>query len=697
MWLDEGKFSKYSALSREYCVAEFINSVGVPSGTHLKIRISADARYRLYINGKFIGRGPTTAGSDYLQQKLTHFFIDEYDYISNGNVDIRILATSVPSVMCEASFGQSGVYFEMLDEKNAPICIDKEWLARPMSSCQGPAYTDYTAPEYEFGKACEVSDIYNAKISPLLPLEENDIFPTSLDEITLNSTTGKAIFDKIYSAYPVISLKTDGKVRVKLTCEEIDGVGTFVEEFVADADIIHTSPRMRSVGQMTIAIENISATSAKIDSAYIVYSAYPVINEATFYCDDELLNRIYNLCMHTLKICRKDLHLDSPTHQEPLACTGDYLIQSLMEYVNIYDPTLTALDIYRTSQILKVQDGKMFHTTYSLLFPEWLYDYYMYTADTVLVKECEEALKLLLDRFDTYMGGNGLVEGAPDYMFVDWILMDENGNHTDPENVMSHGGFEGYSLHHPPKALGQSALCMFYYNALTKCAGLYDVIGKPKNADLCRKKAQKLKNSINKHLYDKKRGLYVGGLNTPNVAPDSQWLPENTDKVFYLKQANTLAVLYGIAPENEGGRILKYVIDDLKKEEMQPYFYHFFLEALLKENMFDPYGMELIRRYESLLEKCDKGLCEAWEMFPSDCSHAWGGTPAYMLKKAICGFEMLEPGYKKIKIKPWIFDLDYIYVAFPTPYGLIEIRINENGFTYDAPKEIEVETESYNG
>ena len=65
MWLDEGKFSKYSALSREYCVAEFINSVGVPRGTHLKIRISADARYRLYINGKFIGRGPTTAGSDY--------------------------------------------------------------------------------------------------------------------------------------------------------------------------------------------------------------------------------------------------------------------------------------------------------------------------------------------------------------------------------------------------------------------------------------------------------------------------------------------------------------------------------------------------------------------------------------------------------------------------------------------------------
>ena len=82
-------------------------------------------------------------------------------------------------------------------------------------------------------------------------------------------------------------------------------------------------------------------------------------------------------------------------------------------------------------------------------------------------------------------------------------------------------------------------------------------------------------------------------------------------------------------------------------------------------------------------------------MFPSDCSHAWGGTPAYILKKAISGFEIVEPGFKKVKIRPWIFDLDFVYIGIPTPYGEIEIRINENGFMCSAPDEIQVESENY--
>jgi hypothetical protein len=147
--------------------------------------------------------------------------------------------------------------------------------------------------------------------------------------------------------------------------------------------------------------------------------------------------------------------------------------------------------------------------------------------------------------------------------------------------------------------------------------------------------------------------------------------------------------LYGLCPQGEGKRILEYVLSDLKKEEIQPYFYHFLLEALLKEGLFEKYGLDLIRRYKSLLDKCDKGLCEAWEMFPSDCSHAWGGTPAYILKKALSGFEMVEAGYKRVRIKPQLYDLDYARVDIPTPYGPIEIQITKSGYTLHAPDEIE--------
>ncbi len=695
IWLDTSAFPEYNENDGRYCRVELACEYLIPKGEKYKIRACADARYELFVNGKFIGRGPVSAGGDFLYPKMINAYYDTYELKSNEIVEIRAIVTSKPLALCEYSFGKSGFYLEVIGKNGAPIPPATRWRARPLSECVEPTVTDYTCAPLEFAPCKEIEDIYNALPSPISRLEEKIISPVKMDKIDLNSTTGRAVFDKIYSAYPLISIKADGEVRVNIKCEEIDGVGEYSEVVVVSGDTFHACHRLRSVGQITLTLENISAKSARIDSVKIIYSAYPVKNEATFACDDELLNEIYELSMHTLKICRRDIHLDSPHHQEFLACTGDYFIQALMEYYNICDPSLTRFDILRTAKMFEIQDGRIFHTTYSLIFAEWLLDYYMHTADLFLVKECRVALERLFGRFDTYMGENGLIEKAPNYMFVDWILMDENGNHTDPTNMMSHGNFEGFSLHHPPKALGQSVLCMFYYNALNKGKELFELLGDSKSANMCLKKAQNLKNSINAHLYDSERGLYLGGLNTEDMVEPSEWLPKNTKNRFYLKQANTLAVLYGIAPEDKARDILTYVITDLKKEEMQPYFYHFLFEALIKMNMFDPYGMELLRRYESLLKKCDKGLCEAWEMFPSDCSHAWGGTPAYILKKALSGFEILEAGFKRVKIRPWIFDLDYIYIGIPTPYGEIEIRINENGFLCNAPDEIQVVTEEY--
>ena len=169
------------------------------------------------------------------------------------------------------------------------------------------------------------------------------------------------------------------------------------------------------------------------------------------------------------------------------------------------------------------------------------------------------------------------------------------------------------------------------------------------------------------------------------------WLPANTDKKYYLKQANTLAVLYDIASEDDKQRIIEYILTDLKKEEMQPYFYHFLLEMLYKEGLFEKYGIKLISRYEGMINKCDKGLCEGWEEWDGDCSHAWAGTPAYILKKALSGFEMIEPGYKKIKLSPSTMGLDFADFGISSPYGEISISVKKGGEVFvKAPEKIEI-------
>ena len=124
---------------------------------------------------------------------------------------------------------------------------------------------------------------------------------------------------------------------------------------------------------------------------------------------------------------------------------------------------------------------------------------------------------------------------------------------------------------------------------------------------------------------------------------------------------------------------------------MQPYFYHFLLNALYNEGMFGTHGFDLIRRYESLINKCDKGLSEAWENMQCDYSHAWGATPAYTLKRALSGFEMVEPGYKCVRLEPKLFGFDSAELEIPTPYGSIEISMKKSEMpVINAPKEIKI-------
>lgn len=690
IWLNKELYPKYE--KGEFCIAEFKKELY--SQGPVEIEICAHARYLLFINDKYVGRGPASVGGDFLCGKIENPYYDTYTLPYHGNITIRVLVTSVPTALTEYDFGASGLWVNVRTLDSLIHETDESWDVRLLPERKEVLYTDYTEKEHPFHQAKYIDRSFDIVKSPIEQLTEEKILPVNLDKIVVEgkkSAKTCLIFDKVYSAYPHIFIKCDSKCTVNMTSTENGVGGRFEETVTTDKTVHHFSPRMRSIGQIELEIINEGESPVMIEDVYIDYVHYPIYEEGAFISSDSLINKIYDVCMHTLKICRQTIHLDSPTHQEHLACTGDYFIQSLIEYTSLNDGELAKWDIKRTSELLRVQKGRMFHTTYSLIYPWWVYEHYIHTGDTEVINE--KSIKLLLDRFDTYVSKeNGLLEYAPDYMFVDWVVANsEKDEFLDGGKMMSHGKMEGYSLHHPPKALGQSVLCMFYYNALLKIAELYKIKNNEKSAEECLKKAKNIKEAINTHLFDKEKGLYVGGLNTENQIPENEWLPKNTKTVYYLKQANVLAVLFGIAPKENRESILEYVVKDLSKLEMQPYFYHFLLNALYNEGMFGKYGMGLIRRYESLLEKCDKGLSEAWENMDCDYSHAWGATPAYTLKRALSGLEILEPSYKKIKLNPQLFDLESAEFEITTPFGKIEISMKKGeSVSIKAPKEIEI-------
>ena len=69
--------------------------------------------------------------------------------------------------------------------------------------------------------------------------------------------------------------------------------------------------------------------------------------------------------------------------------------------------------------------------------------------------------------------------------------------------------------------------------------------------------------------------------------------------------------------------------------------------------------------------------------------------PTAWLSRYVLGVQVLEPGCKKIKIKPHLGDLKWVKGTFPTPKGILKIEHKKDASgkvisTYSAPKGIKI-------
>ena len=474
---------------------------------------------------------------------------------------------------------------------------------------------------------------------------------SSLSAAPGETVTADFPLDKIWAGYLAFALTGGEGAAVDVEIYERDARSVHARESVRLTDggsrFDYRSLRLQSCGGCRITLHG-GAGGARIDSLALLSTHYPVCADGGFVCSDESLNTIYETAKHTLKICRQTLHLDSPLHQETLGCTGDYYIESLMSYFAFGDARLTRLDIVRTADRLVQSGGRMFHTTYSLIWLQMAWDYYIFSGDDTVFGEIDEAVRILLSRFHGYTDGGEVIVNAPNWMFVDWVPLD------------------GFNMHHPPRCAGQTVMNAFYYKALRVFAAVCSHRGDDDGAALYGGRADRLKRSFAR-FWDSARGLYFDGENA-DYAPN-EWLPADNGRRYFSKHANSLAVLYGLCPDDARTGIMEKVMTDETLTDVQPYFMHYVLGALYEAGLFDKYGIAQLHRFTALTDKTTKGLAEGWGAFNGDFSHAWGGTAVYRMPQAFCGFEMVEPGFRAVRLRPRLYGLEYADVRIPTPYG----------------------------
>ena len=651
---------------------------------NLNIDIFADTKYFLYINDKFIGIGPVCPGGDYgnaLSMPIQYY--DNYEIEVNSDyADILVLVQLDEAVQADMSLGNGGLVISgtanLSDNTKEEIYTDESWnVCRDMRFPSINNY-DYTQNMPKWQNAVTVKNIWNLKKSQI-PLLKSSAVKTDFSPVSIPAGKEKDIFietEKIYSAYLGLSVIASGNFEIDAYLGEIPEKNLQTQKITGNSSITHHSLVMSSISVCKLHIKNLSDMPLTLSDVTITYTRYPEDGDnGSFSCSDNDLNDIYNLGIHTLKICRQSIHLDSPAHQENMGCSGDYFIESLIEYYAFSDTRLTRFDIIRIADYLKMSKGYMFHTTYSLIWIEMLYEYYMHTADIEILDYAFDGVMCVLDKMKEGCDETHIIQNPVSYMFIDWTW---NGD---------------YNRHHPPKAMGQAPLNAFYYNALILASELSGYLNKTELKEKISEEAAYVKKSFNDLFYDKEKGLYFDGLDdeTKNV---SDFMPANIKGRYFSKYTNTLAALYGLCNDGKDAEILEKALYKSDFSDVQPYFMHFILEAIYKCGLFAKYGLSEIRRWTELVKECNKGMKEAWITYGGygfDYSHAWGATPSYQLPSKLCGMKILEPGMRKLKFSPDLFGLQSADITIPSPYGIITVALRQDSKPIiKAPSEIEI-------
>lgn len=655
-----------------YTVAEFKRTYTFSQKVvRAELRFSGDTSFQLFCNDGIIATGPACIGGDFLDNETVRDNFYSFETIICPNtteLDFFARVQMFPYHICEYSKGHGGFMLSALlifeDGSKQAVFSDESWLVRKNGAYNAPKSYDGRIKPDNFVPAEIAPNIWNTITAPIPVREEAELcFENST--ILLAPWEEKRVIlelDQIWAGFIKAEAETQGELHAEIICRELSEK-TSPEQLIFSENQSYRGFCMHSAGNIAVTAKNLTAQNAKLKVSFIK-THYPVYKEADTITSDAELNEILRTCKHTLKICRQTHHLDSPRHCEPLACTGDYYIESLMTPFSFGDMRLAEFDLLRTAVMLERENGRMFHTTYSLIWAKMLYDVYMLNGNKTLLGQCEKALELLLSRFETYLGENGLIENPPDYMFVDWIYID------------------GLSMHHPPKALGQSCLNMFYFGALENAAKIYIELGDPHSAEKCRQRKETLRSAINSLLFDGEKGCYFEGLNTP-TKPEllGKWMPQNVEKRYCLKHSNILAAYFGVCDDDTGRILIDKVMSDDIAGDCQPYFMHYLLEAVYRLGLREKYTLEICNRWKEPVLNCRKGLVEGFvapePTYRFDHSHAWGGTPLYSLPKALMGLKIAKPGMQEITLSPSLLGLNHARVELLTPYGKVVCEMKE--------------------
>ena len=211
----------------------------------------------------------------------------------------------------------------------------------------------------------------------------------------------------------------------------------------------------------------------------------------------------------------------------------------------------------------------------------------------------------------------------------------------------------------PPGTIdGQSAqISLLYAYALDHAAELFTYYGKQKKATAYQDLSDKLKKAAYDKCYDHRRKLFY-------ETPERQILTQHT---------NVLAILTDAIPVSQQGDMMTRILEDTSLIPSQIYFSFYNMRAMKKVGMGDLY-LNHLQHWEIMIDQGLTTFAERSLEGRSDC-HAWSAHPLYDFLATVGGIEPEEPGFRSVRIEPHLGRLNELKATMPHPLGKIEVEL----------------------
>ena len=352
-----------------------------------------------------------------------------------------------------------------------------------------------------------------------------------------------------------------------------------------------------------------------------------------FESSDADLNRIWEFCKYSMKATAAfGVFIDGERERCPYE--GDAYINQLGWFCCSRDAGIPR----RTIELF--QKHLTWPIEWSLLMPQIVQDYILYSGDKAFLSEVLPGLKSRL--LDELENDDGLIGGNDFYReLVDWPMNERDG-------------YESAGVSLVPNCMRYSALkCM---GGLTGDSAYFA-------------KAEKLKSVICQKMQIP--GGFVDSPGSTHTAQHSLFFPVATGVA---------------APEAVSG------LGELDIK-CSVYAVQFLLDALYLGN-FGQRALDLmrgkgIRSWLHMIDDLGSTVAlEAWDISlkPNlDWNHAWGAAPANIIPRRLCGVRPSEPGFEEFIFDPQPGDLEFFKSTHPTPQGSINVEYDSGRFSVTVP------------